>query len=138
MWDDARPSLYVVMFNPSTADETKDDPTINKVIGFAKRNGFGGIEVFNLFALRDSDPSQVLVEGIQPVGPLNNHKLASIPQNATVLCAWGGLKKPKDFSYPKINGQLKCLGTTLKTNQPKHPLYISGNRKFDDFTMPTL
>ena len=47
------------MLNPSTADATCNDRTIEKCIRYAKSWGYGGIEVCNLFAWRAKNPSQM-------------------------------------------------------------------------------
>ena len=67
-WHTEREPLIFIMLNPSTADAMQDDPTIRKCIGFAKRLGFGGIEVVNLFAYRATDPRDLRANGYQ-VGP---------------------------------------------------------------------
>lgn len=50
------PCATFVMLNPSTADETIDDPTIRRCRNFAIREGCGGLVVVNLFAYRATDP----------------------------------------------------------------------------------
>jgi hypothetical protein len=50
VWDDCLPLMVFVMQNPSTATADADDPTIRKCIGFAKRHGYGGVSVRNVFA----------------------------------------------------------------------------------------
>lgn len=41
-WDETLPNIMFVGLNPSTADETTDDPTIRRCINFAKSWGYGG------------------------------------------------------------------------------------------------
>lgn len=61
------------MLNPSTADETKDDPTIRRCIDFARRLGYGGLYAVNLYAWRARGPWEL---GKAPhesrIGPENN------------------------------------------------------------------
>jgi hypothetical protein len=58
-WND-RHMLMVCMFNPSTADADKDDPTISLLCHIANFNGFGGIRVVNLCPLRSAKPQQAI------------------------------------------------------------------------------
>lgn len=45
------PSLVTwLMLNPSTADATKDDPTIRRCIAFSKSWGFDGLTIVNAYA----------------------------------------------------------------------------------------
>jgi len=60
--------------NPSTADETKDDPTIRRCINYAKRWGYSGLCMTNLFALRATKPA-VMKANPGPVGRENDYQI---------------------------------------------------------------
>lgn len=135
VWDDERPILCFVMLNPSTANATEDDPTIRRCLGFAKRDGYGGISVRNLFALRATDPRQ-LVRVPDPVGPENQkHLLAcrNVSLLTRLVAAWGKLpggKALKSLAQNSINivrmNYPYCLGTN-GDGSPKHPLYLAND-----------
>jgi hypothetical protein len=113
--------------NPSTADETHDDPTVRRCISFAKRWGFGGLCMTNIFACRATDP-QMMLSFINPVGQENDRYLLECYAAAgLVVAAWGNLgthlnrgKQVREF----LCGPMFCLGKT-KLGQPRHPLYVS-------------
>ena len=130
-WDDSLPSCLFVMLNPSTADATQDDPTIRRCIDYARRWGYGGLQIGNLFALRATDP-HALRKARDPIGPDNNQWLIYM-QRATDLTviAWGtGFCDYLDRAERVLtmlsatSGKvLHCLGTT-KNGSPRHPLYM--------------
>jgi hypothetical protein len=113
--------------NPSTADETEDDPTIRRCIGFAKRWGFDGMCMLNLFALRATDPNE-MKRHPDPVGPDNDECLRRGVHlfSKTVAC-WGvhGSHRNRHYGILGLFGlaQLWHLGLT-QAKQPKHPLYL--------------
>jgi len=123
-WDDAKPFVMFVGLNPSTADETTDDPTLTRCINFAKSWGYGGVCMANLFACRATEPS-VMKASDDPVGAENNQWLQILAQDAAlVIAAWGN-----DGSYLKRSEQVKaflpdmhCLKLN-KSGEPAHPLY---------------
>lgn len=47
-------AVAFVGINPSTADATKDDPTIRKCVGFAQRWGYDWLYMLNLCAFRST------------------------------------------------------------------------------------
>jgi len=74
--------------NPSTADETVDDPTIRRCMGFARSWGFGWLVMLNLFAFRSTDP-RALKTAHDPVGQDNDAFLRTYTKNAgIIIAAW--------------------------------------------------
>jgi hypothetical protein len=130
-WD--RENLDYAAFiglNPSTADETMDDPTIRRCIGFAKREGVGGLCMLNLFAFRATKPDDMKREG-DPIGPdFDKHFYPCIRNARLVIAAWGangghnGRDRQITNWLPNIRSTgLYCLGRNA-SGSPKHPLYI--------------
>src|SRR5919204_4199606 len=82
-------TVAFVGLNPSTADETTDDPTVRRCIGFAREWGFARVEVVNVYAFRARDPRE-LWRADDPVGPDNDRILAQVLDGAElVIAAWG-------------------------------------------------
>ena len=53
--------LFVVIgLNPSRADATEDDPTIRRCRAFAEREGCATLVMLNLFALRATEPADLI------------------------------------------------------------------------------
>lgn len=83
------PLIIIIGLNPSTADESYNDPTITRCMGFAQREGYGGLLMLNLFAFRATAPAD-LKEAQDPIGPENDGVILSKCQNQDrVIVAWG-------------------------------------------------
>lgn len=124
------PAVLFLMLNPSTADETVNDPTVERCQRRAKAMGAGGLQVANIFALRSTDPG-ALYAADDPVGPDNDAAiLAAARECAQVICAWGVHGEYRGRGNAVL-AMLRtagitphCLGTT-KDGHPRHPLYVS-------------
>lgn len=137
-WGKVSPWMTFVMLNPSTADAIVDDPTIRRCMGFAHREGYGNMYVFNLFAFRATNPDDLEdagASGIDVVGPSNEALLYDELMGCSnkVVCAWGAhplaVEGGRKFVDMAASNQtpLFCLGTT-KSGAPRHPLYIKGDQ----------
>lgn len=114
--------------NPSTADESTDDPTIRRCIAFAKSWGYAGLCMANLFAFRATDPKAML-KASDPVGPDNDSYLQRLSQGAgVVIAAWGahGTHNGRDRTVRALITNLHYLRLT-KDGHPGHPLYLPGD-----------
>lgn len=128
-WGDGPYAMFIGL-NPSTADETQDDPTIRRCINFAKAWGFSALCMTNLFAFRATDPKD-MKEYQQPVGPENNDVLQECAAGAGVIvAAWGvhGVHEDRDKEVLALLPGLQCLGLS-KEGHPRHPLYLKGDLK---------
>jgi hypothetical protein len=137
-----------VGLNPSTADETTNDHTIAKCIGFARAWHFDAIDMVNLFAYAgagSTDP-QSLLDVEDPVGPGNDEALAAAFEGASrIVWCWGQHSRrvaelvsrrmaspgwralcPKGDAFLKVG----TLGRT-KSGQPRHPLRLAYSTPFE-------
>ncbi len=128
IWDSSKPMVMIIGLNPSTADETENDPTITRCINFATSWGYGGFYMLNLFGFRATKPSDMF-NAKEPIGDENDKyidKYAKICDK--VVCAWGNdgnyknrskdvLSKIDNTYYLKLN----------KSGEPAHPLYLSSD-----------
>jgi hypothetical protein len=119
------------MLNPSTADDIVDDATVRRCVGFAKRWGFDGLVVTNLFAYRATDPKELRALAARDlalaIGGENEEHLRREADGAcVVVCAWGDNCDAVPRRDADVVGMLKahdllCIRRTVKGN-PAHPV----------------
>lgn len=130
IWDAATRYVLFLMLNPSTADETLNDPTVDRCEHRARKDGWGGLVVANLFAIRTKDPV-IMKKAVDPVGPDNDRIIRDAVYRAgLVVCAWGvhGTHRGRDQEVLKM---IRDVGSTVphhlgltKHGHPRHPLYL--------------
>ena len=127
-WGDTSDSrVFFVMLNPSTADGQVDDNTVTRCINYARRWGYGGLLVGNLFALRSTDPQLVRRDPCAAIGPLNDMYLRKMSRRADLtIVAWGVIggefRGRISDVLTTIGSDILCIGTT-QDGHPRHPLY---------------
>ncbi|HET7674761.1 MAG TPA: DUF1643 domain-containing protein [Gammaproteobacteria bacterium] len=131
IWQRNTSYCLFLMLNPSTATEYADDPTVAKCQRYARRWGYGGIYVCNLFAFRATDPRD-MKHADDPIGPENNQFIVSKAVAADmgmIICAWGNHGTHLDRAAHvrdllQRNGvPLHCLKQNAN-GEPAHPLYL--------------
>lgn len=145
-WDRELIPLVVCMLNPSTADDVKNDQTIRRCLHYAKREGFGGLEVVNLFAWRSTDPDVLRKAAVSQfarmIGPSNDDhirnalKATRADTGGLVLVAWGtnverisgGMTRARQVKrlIDEHGLPIVCLGTT-QGGYPRHPARLGND-----------
>jgi hypothetical protein len=120
IWDSSKPNVMVIGLNPSTANESDNDPTIKKVIKVARNNGFGGVYMMNLFSFVTAYPEQLIKDD----NSLNDTWLSNISKLCSkVVYAWGNFKiQPRDQEVMMMFPEAFAFHIN-KNGSPKHPLY---------------
>lgn len=146
-WEPDKPWVLFVCLNPSTADESEDDPTIRRCIGFAREWGYGGMAIGNVYAWRSTDP-RGLQDTPDPVGAENDIWLGRLARTThLIVCAWG---THADRSRAQrvaaiLSGDLTLEGdpeprrvlNALAVNangSPGHPLYLRSTLQPEPWT----
>ena len=142
-WDPNFPPCVFIGLNPSTADETEDDPTIRRCIGFAKSWNLGGLIMLNAFGYRATLPKDMKAAA-DPVGVGNDKAIELTAQMAIdaggiVVAAWGTHCEEERASTicGLINRKIHCLGRTM-SGRPKHPLYLRSETRPEVFWQPLI
>ena len=130
MWDENKPLVMIIGLNPSTADETRNDPTITRCISFARSWRYGAVCVTNLFGFRATAPSELKAYH-DPIGKENDawvHEMAK--EAAITVAAWGNHGKFLNRSIEFLSSldQLHFIQMN-KSGEPAHPLYLKAELK---------
>jgi hypothetical protein len=131
IWSDL-PRLLFIGLNPSTAAAVLNDNTVEWLMRWAFANGFGGLEIGNVYPFRTAYPEELKAAGYPP-GRDNFatlRALAKIVQDegGTVACGWGTKAQPSRAA--DLVADFECDGILLhrwgsnKDGSPKHPLYL--------------
>jgi hypothetical protein len=130
--------VQFIGLNPSTADETQDDPTIRRCKDFAVQWGYGALCMTNLFSYRATDPEDMKAANVPPRELLINRRwIRYVSRKASlVVCAWGvhgEFNNEASLLIEALRSEnplapLYCLGLT-KDGHPKHPLYLRADSK---------
>lgn len=124
-WNKSKGYVAFVCLNPSTADESENDPTVTRCINFANSWGYGGMIMLNLFAYRSKNPKKL--SGIKNlIGPDNDFHIRNASSKAGItVVAWGIDKSIGNRAREVLNiiQNPHCLALT-KNGSPWHPLYL--------------
>ena len=125
-WGDGDP-MNVIGLNPSKAGAFINDPTIVRVIRFARREGCGWVRMLNIYGLQATDPRELRTHP-DPVGACTDAILAEYAKGL-VVAAWGaggalnGRGREVSQRLTAAGVSLLCLGVT-GAGHPRHPLYV--------------
>ena len=126
-----------ICLNPSTADETKNDPTVRRCMNYAKGWGYRYFYMLNLYAYRATLPKDMMAQGVDAIGPDNKEWLQTFVNfdlSTLIIAAWGnhgnvhGMADYVRGLARESGHRLYCLKVT-KSGQPNHPLYLSKGLK---------
>lgn len=142
-WDPTKRICAFIGLNPSTADETDNDPTVRRCIRFARDWGYGTLWMLNAYAFRATDPKVMKRQFSAAVGPQNDQYILQARYRCgLVIAAWGVhcdelRERSVMATFVTGNadnpfGQLCHLGLT-KDGHPKHPLYLRADTEPQEF-----
>lgn len=117
-----------VMLNPSTADDTNDDPTIRRCKGFAASWGFSDLIVVNTNPMRSTNPKRTPEPTEFDLQENDEYLRRAAFWAELVVCAWGGHvneELEERVLEVLVETPLHHLGLT-KGGKPRHPLYLPG------------
>ena len=136
IWDANKPLVMFIGLNPSTANESDNDPTIKSVIRIAKHNGYGGVYMMNCWTYISTDPDKLKASKANLEW---NDNLITVTASLCkdVVFAWGNFQIVKvlgrDKELTKMFRNALCIKQN-KNGSPVHPLYQPSNsilRKFE-------
>lgn len=127
-WLTGEGTVLFVLLNPSTADQVRNDPTVERCERRARRMGFNEMIVANLFAFRSTKPKYMLAAE-DPVGPENDKAIVDAAwASHKIVCGWGehGRHLGRSEAVRKLLSSFEL--TALKVNEsgePCHPLSLT-------------
>ena len=140
-------TLICIGANPSVAESSECDATMNLLCAILENNGYDGFIILNLYPLIATNPDE-LADFDEKIHVKNLAKIKAVLaefKNSDILLCYGDvlnkrkyLKEPclKDILKLFDEHKIKCLGTTQK-GLPKHPSRISTKSEIIDFKFKT-
>ncbi|MFI3239209.1 MAG: DUF1643 domain-containing protein [Bacteroidales bacterium] len=125
--------LFVFGVNPSIANAYRSDPTIRRVQGYAKRNGFDGFVMLNVYPLIETNPKKLPDTSNKELHEENIKQIrkAIYTEHPTILVAFGNTINTRPYlkdcfkdivaSISDKNITWKQIGALTKGGNPRHP-----------------
>jgi len=142
--------LYVVGLNPSTATQEKSDTTIAKVEEVARRTGYAGFAMLNLYPVRATDYNTLPTEPEKNAVEQNFAAIEALLARSkapTIWAAWGQSVVARSYllaSAKVLEAKLRTLrptwlhfGALTSLGHPRHPSRLSYGWSFAEFNMPS-
>ena len=134
IWDKSLDALLFIGLNPSRAGHVKDDPTVVRMVGFAKSWGYGGLFVGNLFSMVSTDPFVLVTDWSKEF--YGDPNFAAIKRMrdlcSLVVVGWGEFGKRHsarvEYVMNLVGEPVHCIKMN-QSGEPAHPLYLPGNSK---------
>lgn len=139
--------LVCIGVNPSTATPEKLDPTLRRVKKFSETLGFDGWIMLNLYPQRATDPDGLHEKRNRDIQAYNEHYVGKVLLDypgTVIWAAWGALISKREYlieclrqlvTYSIYHRKWITLGETTKDGHPRHPLYLPGNAKMQEFNV---
>ena len=127
IWDEKLPKVMCIGLNPSTANASKNDNTINVLSKMLKHLGYGGFYMMNCFAFITSKP-ELLQHNPMSDEWNNNTMTVTAGLCSDVIFAWGNFKiiqeTGRDKELIEMFPNAKCFGKNAN-GTPFHPRAMS-------------
>ena len=129
-WDKDKGKVLFIMLNPSTADIHNDDLTTIRCMNFAKKWGYGGLMIGNIYPFRAKRPKHLRkwlkdeeVDHVYVDYTNEDHIKAMANEADLVVCAWGcNYQAGIPYWLEKGFGNLHYLELCKDGKTPKHPI----------------
>ncbi len=121
--------VLVILKNPSKANKSVSDLTIDRVLTFCNNEGYSKVYIMNLFSYYSTEPSgitQLIDSGRfgDAVGDKNNQILKeTLDAVNEVIVAWGGNSINRKYYY------LKRINDVINLIKDKNLFYVQGVSK---------
>lgn len=129
-------TLFIIGLNPSTANASIPDPTMQSVLRIAEYNGFDGFIMLNLYPLRATQPNKLPPQRDDNLHERNLQQIKDLlqgRQNVEVWLAFGANADKRDYLiqcfedivkvFEPYNPKWYQIGELTAKGFPKHPLY---------------
>lgn len=143
IWDEGKGKVVFILLNPSLADEGKNDRTTARCISFAKRFGYGSLEIVDLFAYITPNYRELKsLDKSVAIGAENTIYLTRALNSADkIIAAWGENaimhERHKEIEEFIAVYNVDCLGELNKSGFPRHPLYVRKDVELRPYNRPT-
>lgn len=141
-----RNPLICVGINPSTAAPDCLDNTLKSVERIAWGNGFDSFMMFNVYAQRATDPSDM---ERRCNAALHRENMAAfryvleMSPRPSIWAAWGAIIEKRDYLPACVRDMVSigqemgaawyCAGAVTRKGHPHHPLYLRRDEKLKPF-----
>ncbi|MGO4889569.1 DUF1643 domain-containing protein [Anaerobacillus sp. MEB173] len=133
-WDAGKPSVTYIMFNPSEGNELVADATLRRSANFAKRWGYGSMNVVNLFSQISKNPKDVAIPSLSEKVRNERYIMKAVSDSECVIFSWGKLVKDHQDMVEEVTKLVPaekqfCIKKTEDGLYPRHPLFLPKNYK---------